>query len=200
MQAEILLIFQLAVGLVFLLSGITKLADREAFSHGLNQYDILPSRLVRPIGELIIVGELAIAASHLSGRLLTAVVPIAVGLLLAFLFVVARAVRKGHHVPCLCFGVGSTELVSTRSLVRLALLVLAETGVWLSLSSGQRPRSWHELDAGDTIFVISAASLSLVALRWSFAIQDLFRLHKTPPMSRVCLSGLSKGLRIGGRT
>jgi hypothetical protein len=56
MQAEILLIFQLAVGLVFLLSGITKLADREAFSRGLDQYDILPSRLVSPIGELIIVG------------------------------------------------------------------------------------------------------------------------------------------------
>lgn len=192
MQSELGLVLQLSVGLVFLLSSTTKVIDLEKFVTGLERYDIFPKSVVRLASAVIIGGELVIAVSHLSGYLLDRTAPVAVGMLLIFMIAVARAVSRGDQVPCLCFGSGSAELVSTRTLIRLVLLIFAETIIWFDVFTSQRPRLALEFGARNVLLAICTASLLLAALRWIFAGPDLYRIHKTSGDPRVCLAALRK--------
>ncbi|WP_162143194.1 MauE/DoxX family redox-associated membrane protein [Granulicoccus phenolivorans] len=133
-----LVLTQLLCAAVLALSGIAKLreprASRDAFV-ALR----LPDRLAAGAAPLLLpYAELVLAAGLLvtRGRLL-AVVAGATGLLfVAYLVVIARALRFTEPVHCNCFGKIGDHSVSIRTLIRNVLLVLAAGAALLGALGG----------------------------------------------------------------
>ncbi|MER3424957.1 MAG: hypothetical protein C4293_18755 [Nitrospiraceae bacterium] len=122
-------VIRMAVGLVFLVSVLSKLRDLRGFLKGIIAYQVLPSRLAVIYGLLLLPLEGFVAVSLLSRWELQLGTVVAIVLLLSFAAAVALNLRWGRDLPCYCFGSRSTEQVSARSLVRIGLLIVGATSV-----------------------------------------------------------------------
>lgn len=120
----------LAVAIVLLSAGLTKVSKSSGFAEQIADYGILPygaskiaARLI-PTAELAAAGLLAIgligpAPAREVGGL------IAVGLFAVFLLALASAQLRGREIACACFGGdGELETIGTHSLVRTGLLLV----------------------------------------------------------------------------
>ncbi|HVE47844.1 MAG TPA: MauE/DoxX family redox-associated membrane protein [Acidimicrobiales bacterium] len=109
---------RIAVGVVLLVAGVAKLcqpawpATAAAFGAPAGLASVLPW------GE-VVLGALLVAGIGLPWTTL-----VAAALLAAFAVVVATRVRRGHSVPCGCFGETSPQPVGRDTVVRNVLLVI----------------------------------------------------------------------------
>lgn len=110
-----------AVGAVFALSTFMKLLNPRVFLEGVARYQILPATLARPAAVGVISGEGLVALSLLTGAVVWLGGLIAALLLLSFALAVTVNLRRGHEVPCYCFGARSEDPISARSLTRIAI-------------------------------------------------------------------------------
>jgi uncharacterized membrane protein YphA (DoxX/SURF4 family) len=133
MYSELLLAVRLAVGLVFLMSGSTKLRNPIGFAQGVSAFGILPRALAPVFGLFVILAEISIACVHLTGRFIKMGSIFGITLLALFLIAVAKTLVRKQRVKCNCFG-RSSEYVSTDSVFRLLFLILGE-GIVLSAGS-----------------------------------------------------------------
>ncbi|MCX4774949.1 MULTISPECIES: MauE/DoxX family redox-associated membrane protein [unclassified Streptomyces] len=129
------------VGVVFLVSFISKVRSRDAFrTFGafLRDLRLLPTPLVRPVALGIAVAECAVCG------LLAAPFPapaaagftIAVALLTVFTAGIALLLRRGVRAPCQCFGESAVP-IGLRHVVRNVLLaVLAGVGLSTAFAAG----------------------------------------------------------------
>jgi methylamine utilization protein MauE len=170
---EMLLVAQLAVGLVFLPSASGKLQNPVGFAQGVSEYRILPSYLAFGVGMLLIPLEFFLGVSHLTGWLLAYTVPMGLATLASFAVAVAVNLRRGRSLPCYCFGSQDRERISGRTLARLLLLFACE--LLLLLDAGlfkasplvypDRIHSFHDLALASfwAIFLLIAGSWLLSA-------------------------------------
>lgn len=105
------------------MSAGTKLRHPLAFGRTVAAYHILPMWAAKPAGLAIVAIEAALAGGLLTGFGAQWALPFAAILMLAFAFGVAVNLSRGRHISCGCFG-GAHELISARSLLRLALLLM----------------------------------------------------------------------------
>lgn len=174
MLAEIRLVVQLALGLVFMLSATGKLRDPKGFAHGVTDYQILPASLAYPVSILIIGLEGWLAIAHLTGWLLATAVPLACVTLASFALAVGVNLGRGRSLPCYCFGDRGGETISGRTLARLFSLFLCEA---LLLTAPHllttRPLVYQQLAAGELGLAFLWAMLLLVAGSWFLSLPDL---------------------------
>src|SRR5437867_2545141 len=123
MVAKVQLVFQLALGLVFLFSTTGKLRDATGFSRGIAEYKIVPSVLVHPVALLVILAEACLALTHLTGLLLGLAAPFGFFMLIGFAAAVGVNLRRGRTLSCHCFGTADGETISRRTLARLLMLL-----------------------------------------------------------------------------
>ncbi len=126
MQSRMELVVQLAVGLVFILSVTGKLMTPRDFARGVVEYRVLPDRLSYLVGLLLIPTEILLAATHLTGRLLSFGVLLGIVVLACFMVGVALNLKRGRLLPCYCFGKSKGDVISKRTLARLILLMAGE--------------------------------------------------------------------------
>lgn len=170
---EILLLTQLAIGLVFLRSSLGKLRHPGQFATGMSEYRLLPASLVQPSAILIIAAELLIAVSHLTGVQLQYSVLSALALLSMLVVATIATMWRGLAVPCLCFSGGEGQMVSKRTVARLALLLSAEFMLWLGLWSGVKWPAPYNLDAAEVLIAVLCAGLTLNMLSWILATPEI---------------------------
>jgi hypothetical protein len=120
------LVVQLAVGLVFLLSVTGKLMNPFGFARGVVEYRIFPDRISYLFGLLLIPTEILLAVTHLTGWLLSFGALLGVVALACFTTGVAINLIRGRLLPCHCFGNSKEDVISGRTLARLALLMVGE--------------------------------------------------------------------------
>lgn len=174
MPSEIVLVTQLAIGLVFLRSSLGKLQHPGQFLRGLTEYDILPEWLVHPAGILLIGAEVMIALSHLSGWFLPLIVPASIALLSAFVAAMIVTIRRGVTVSCLCFSAGDgQEIVSIRTVVRLTLLLGVEMLLWHSLRSEPYWPPPYALNPRELLLALLCAGLVLNVTSWILAAPEI---------------------------
>jgi Methylamine utilisation protein MauE len=179
-MAEVRLVIQISLGLVFAISTVAKLLDPLAFVEGVKRYGIASHLLSSIIGMLIIAVEGWLAITHLSGRTLTLGAPIALCLLGSFAVAVGINLVRGRQVPCHCFG-RYGEILSFRTLARLALLGLGE--VLLVFQYGLPGRHYPVPDPRATSFqqiglALFWALLVLLIGSWSLSLGDLWGLFR----------------------
>jgi uncharacterized membrane protein YphA (DoxX/SURF4 family) len=112
-----------ALAAVFLLAGLAKLSSLQIFVSGIGRYELLPPRLVKPIGY-------AIPPLELAGGLLLALglgTPVVAALLAAVLAVftvaVSIALRDRKTIDCGCFGPTAPRPITWFTVGRNVLLL-----------------------------------------------------------------------------
>jgi thiol-disulfide isomerase/thioredoxin/uncharacterized membrane protein YphA (DoxX/SURF4 family) len=122
----LLLIGRLVLAAVFLVAGIGKLADIPGSRRAVASFGV-PTSLADPIGLLLPLAELAVAAALLPIALAPWAALGALVLLLAFIAGISLNLARGHTPDCHCFGQIYSEPVGAATLIRngaLALLAL----------------------------------------------------------------------------
>ena len=167
---------QVAIGFVLLYSSVSKMRDLSSFADGVSAYGLVPPLLVAPVSAAIVAAELLIGCSHLAGRGLQASVPAGLGLLTVFLCATVIALRRGQPVACMCFGANETEVVSGRSVFRVALLLAAELGVLISATGPLRPFDPLAHPSAYAILVGACALGGLNLAAWALELPEIRRL------------------------
>jgi hypothetical protein len=132
---DLRIVVQLAIGIVFLLSTPGKLIDPKGFARGMVEYRIVPKSVALFGAIPVIVTEIFLTVSHLTGWLLRFAVPVGLAMLLMFSIAVSINLWKGRALRCFCFGASDGELISKRTLIRLLLLLGGEIYVFTGLNS-----------------------------------------------------------------
>ncbi|HEV3000787.1 MAG TPA: MauE/DoxX family redox-associated membrane protein [Solirubrobacteraceae bacterium] len=176
---------QLALGAVFLLSVVPKLQRPREFARTVANYKVISPARSRLVAPALIAAEAFLAVSLLTGWLAEAALALAVVLLLVFAAGVGVNLRRGRDISCGCFG-ERTERISPRTLVRLALILLAVGVVAAADGPPFTPASAHPGDATALEYALSAggigAGIAVLAL-WLLHLPELasvVRLRKEP--------------------
>lgn len=178
MPTDLLPVVQIAVGLVFLRSALGKLRHPQWFLRGVEDYRVIPARLVPYAGAFLIVAEVVIALSHLSGWFLVVIVPASIALLALLGAIVTITIRRGLAVSCLCFGAGEEqEVVSMRTTGRLGVLLCAELLLWLGIHSGASS-TMYDLGARELAIAALQATLTLTVVSWVFAVHEVSEVQR----------------------
>jgi uncharacterized membrane protein YphA (DoxX/SURF4 family) len=190
MLANITLVVQLAVGLVFLRSTVGKLLAPRAFAEGIHQYGV-PDYAAYPVAALVIAAEATAAAAYVSGWNVRLVSPLSAGLLIVFLVVVVVALRRNLHVKCLCFGASGQEQISQQTVWRIVSMLAA--ALFVAVQSWRdagllRP---HELAGDRAVLAFGSALVLLAIVMWSYGAPALRSMFAD---CWACAARSSKGL------
>ena len=167
-----LLIACLLVAAVFTLAGVAKLADRQGSRQAIIDFGV-PSALAAPLGLLLPLAELAVAATLLPAS--TAWWGALGALVLLSLFVVGISVNlaRGRTPECHCFGQLHSAPVGWRTLARNGVLAaVAGFVLWEGYGGGAGPSAvaWlGVLSTGQLLGLLGAVLvLALLAGQWTF--------------------------------
>jgi uncharacterized membrane protein YphA (DoxX/SURF4 family) len=119
----VILSLRFFIGLFFVIGALRKVFHLVEFVRGVEAYQILPKGVLRllalpipfvegGVGLMLLFGN----ATFLSGFM-------AFGLIMVFTVAVAINLRRGHLVQCNCYGLASTQTISTGTVVRNFLLM-----------------------------------------------------------------------------
>jgi hypothetical protein len=117
---------QLALGLTFLFAGVSKLPRWRSFARHVVEYRILPDRAAYAFGLALVPVECAVGVGHLSGWLPVQTAATGALLLLTFTAAIGVSLARGRELACHCFGSGDDEIISTRALTRVLLMLGGE--------------------------------------------------------------------------
>src|ERR671913_2017774 len=98
-----LLAARLLLALVFLIAGLTKLADRKGSRQGMLDFGV-PSTLATPLGILLPLAELAVASTLIPASTAWWGAAGALTLLLVFVAGISYNLARGRKPDCHCFG------------------------------------------------------------------------------------------------
>ena len=155
----------LAVAAVLAVSGLAKLADREATEDmfGSLRIPLVPAAL----GALVLPwAELAMAVGLVltRGRLLLAVTLLTVLVFAAYCAVIARALTFDPPVSCACFGKLGGHRVDVSTLVRNTLLVaLSLLGLVAAARDVDVLRGLADYSSGDVVWLLVLVIVAAVA-------------------------------------
>jgi thiol-disulfide isomerase/thioredoxin/uncharacterized membrane protein YphA (DoxX/SURF4 family) len=119
---------RLLLALVFTVSAVMKLADREGFQKALASFAV-PERLRAPAAVLIPVLELLVGIGLLPAVSAWPAAISALGLLLVFTVAVLANLARGRRPDCHCFGQFSSAPVSWRTVLRNGVLMAAAAAI-----------------------------------------------------------------------
>jgi uncharacterized membrane protein YphA (DoxX/SURF4 family) len=136
---------RIAVGAVFIFSGLTKVADIDGTIRAVRAYQLLPETIVPSVGSGLPVLELALAVLLITGLLIRPAAVITTVLCSAFFIGVASAWARGLQIQCGCFGNGGLTAHPVPGYVRELVLngLMVAACSWLI----RRPASRWSLDS-----------------------------------------------------
>ncbi|MCW2738257.1 MauE/DoxX family redox-associated membrane protein [Nocardioides sp.] len=161
------LVIALTLAAVLLTSGVAKLRDtvatRDAFD-ALRVPRIVPADAAAAALPWIEIGLAVLLLLSPSGWLVPVTVALVV-LMLAYTWLVARALGFDEPVTCSCFGSLGRHSVDRTTLARNVLLVaLAAATVWFAVDGGSVPAAFADLDRDGWWSVVAAGAAAAVAV------------------------------------
>lgn len=175
---DALVLARLGLAVVFILAGVTKLADRSGTRQALADFGVSP-RLADPLVLLLPAGELTVGVALLFPT--TARWGAVGGLVLLGLFVVGltRALRRGETPDCHCFGQLHSEPASRVTVVRNIALALPAAYVAFA-GPGPSLTSWVAATDTTDLWLIATGALAILATTTSVLLwRENRRLHST---------------------
>jgi uncharacterized membrane protein YphA (DoxX/SURF4 family) len=112
-----LLIARLALAAVFAIAGLSKLVSRRPLRTSLSAFG-LPRQLVTPVSVALPLAELVVAGLLVPASTAQAAAWVALGLLVVFSAVIARALSRHERPDCNCFGRAYSAPIGPETLVR----------------------------------------------------------------------------------
>jgi methylamine dehydrogenase accessory protein MauD len=196
-----LLVARVLLVAVFSGAGITKLADRAGSKQALVDFGV-PASLAVPLGVLLPLAELAVAAALIPASTAWWGAVGALVLLLLFVGGISANLARGRKPECHCFGQLHSEPAGWKTLVRNGVLAaVAGFVVWWGYGgAGPSAVGWlGDLSAAQiAVLIVGLAVLGLVAAQW------LFLLHLLRQYGRLLArveslegEGPAEGLSVG---
>lgn len=127
--AELFSVLLTIVGLTFAYAVLAKLRDLPSFLVAIGNYSSIPGRFRNLIGICVVLAELFVAISHSSRIGLSTSIPVAIGLLGAFMLAAVTSIRQGNRPPCLCFGTDAAETIGAPTIIRIGALLAVELAI-----------------------------------------------------------------------
>ena len=122
---------QIALGIVFILAAIPKIADPPAFAHMIYNYRLLPGGAINAMALVLPWVELfAGAALVLGAWKREAAITVGV-LILVFLVAIGANLARGHAVDCGCFDVRSAGKSREELLTEMRWVLVRDVGLLL---------------------------------------------------------------------
>lgn len=169
---------RIAVGVVFVVSTLSKVRQPRAFANGVRQYDVLPPGLSYVIGLILIPAEAITAFLLITGYFSPLGVLAALCLLLCFGLGVTINLLRGRSLSCYCFGSASSERISFRTLERIGLLGFA-VGLALASEVIAPPGGASLLPSTTTMVLqIALAGFLLAAGSWLLVLPRPFHVWR----------------------
>lgn len=133
------LLARLVTGGVWIVAGAVKLPDPAQSVDAVRAYQLLPSALVQPVGQLLPVLEIVVGATLVLGLLTRGAAVVSALLFVAFIIGIASVWARGISIDCGCFGGGGYDADATSQypweIARDAALLAASLFVaWLPAS------------------------------------------------------------------
>ena len=164
-----LLLARLLLAAVFMVAGAAKLADREGSGRALADFGV-PTSLATPLGVLLPLAELAVAAALIPAATAWWGAAGALVLLLLFVAAIAANLARGRKAECHCFGQLHSEPAGWKTLARNGVLaVVAGFVVWQGYGgAGPSAVGWLVgLSAAQVAgLVLGLAVLGVLAAQW----------------------------------
>jgi len=141
MSMYMLAFCRVVIGLVFVVSSISKVLNIAQFRQAISNFHILPRRLSGVAAMLFLCGEFAVVVFvFIGGSLLAIGFSLAIFLLLLFCIALVTVLARGIHTTCNCFG-PSAKQVSHVDVWRNVGLILCALGgygalVWTKGTQG----------------------------------------------------------------
>jgi methylamine dehydrogenase accessory protein MauD len=171
-----LLVARVLLVLVFSVAGVTKLSDRAGSKQALVDFG-LPASLAAPLGVLLPLAELAVAAALIPTSTAWWGAVGALVLLLLFIIGISANLARGRKPECHCFGQLHSEPAGWKTLVRNGVLAaVAGFVVWRGYSgAGPSAVGWLAgLSTAQLLGLgVSVALVGTVAAQWWFLLSLL---------------------------
>jgi uncharacterized membrane protein YphA (DoxX/SURF4 family) len=100
------LVARVAVGLVFVIAGTTKIGDLAASGRAVNAYQLMPYGLAKVIGAMLPFVEIGIGALLIVGFATRLMAIVAAALLVVYIAGIASVWARGLAIDCGCFSRG----------------------------------------------------------------------------------------------
>jgi peroxiredoxin len=171
-----LLFARLLLALVFAVAGVAKLADREGSRQATIDFGV-PSPLAAPLGLLLPLAELAVAATLLPASPAWWGALGALGLLLVFVVSISINLARGRKPDCHCFGQLHSAPAGWKTLARNGVLAAVAGFVLWEGYEGVGPSAVAWLGALSTAQLLGLLGgvlvLALLAGQWTFLVHLL---------------------------
>lgn len=191
-----LLVARLLLALIFVVAGLAKLADRAGSRQAVSDFG-LPVALAAPLGVLLPLAELAVAAALVPAATAWWGALGALALLLAFVAAISVSLARGRRPDCHCFGQLHSAPAGWGTLARNgALAAVAGFVVWAGhKDAGPGVAGWlGDLSAAQLAGIVAGlVLLALVVAQWWF----LVHLLRQNGRLLVRLEGLEAALAPG---
>ncbi len=194
-----LLLARLLLAAVFMVAGAAKLADREGSRRALADFGV-PTPLATPLGVLLPLAELAVAAALIPAATAWWGAAGALVLLLLFIAAIGANLARGRKAECHCFGQLHSEPAGWKTLARNGVLAaVAGFVVWWGYDgAGPSAVGWL---AGLSGAQVAGLVLGLAVLG-VLAVQSLLLLNLIKQNGRLLMrvDALESGLGGGAAT
>jgi methylamine dehydrogenase accessory protein MauD len=190
----VLLLARLLLAAVFVVAGVTKLADREGSRRAMADFGV-PTLLTTPLAVLLPLAELAVAAALIPAFSAWWGAAGALVLLLLFVAGIAANLARGRKPECHCFGQLHSEPAGWKTLARNAVLT-AVAGFVVWRGAGPSAVAWlAELSVAQVVgLVFGLALLAVLVAQW-WLLLNLLRQNGQLLMR---VEALELGLGNGG--
>ena len=138
-MSRIWTVLRVALGLLFVLASLDKIAHPALFAHAVANYQILPPALVNPAAILLPWIEAVAGLALVCGVFVRGAALISAGLMVVFCAAIAANLARGIDVACGCFTVDPLAAPAMRAdmLRDAAILLLALAVLWRALRPGR---------------------------------------------------------------
>ncbi len=171
-----LFVARLLLAAVFVVAGVAKLADRTGSKRAMLDFGV-PTSLASPLGVLLPLAELTVAAALIPTSTAWWGAVGALGLLLLFVVGIGANLARGRKPNCHCFGQLHSEPAGWKTLVRNGVLAaIAGFVVWRGYDgAGPSAVGWFgDISAAQTaVLIVGLAVLGVVAAQWLFLLHLL---------------------------
>jgi methylamine dehydrogenase accessory protein MauD len=169
-----LLIARLLLALVFVVAGAAKLADPKGSRQAIVDFGV-PAALAAPLGILLPLAELAVAAALIPASTAWWGAVGALALLLSFVVGIGNSLARGRKPDCHCFGQLHSSPAGWKTLARnAALAAVAGFIVWQGYqSAGPSATGWLSSPSAAQIvaLIFGLVMLGLLVGTWWFLLQ-----------------------------
>jgi uncharacterized membrane protein YphA (DoxX/SURF4 family) len=124
-NAQINLLIRLVVGIVFIITGSSKIIDPALFSREITNYDMLPNFSINLLSIILPWVELIVGILFVFGVRVKANLILLVGMLFMFNFAVAVAWARGLDINCGCYSSVAQQTVGIGKLSENFAMIVA---------------------------------------------------------------------------